>query len=135
VRNLRPRFESLQARLVPGIRESTPELWLSDNHPADSGSETGERARDVGLHRLVRQQLFEVDLARHRLEPGSNGQCESCGGPIPDARLAAIPEARRCIFCQSSGSPPFRHRPAEEEAMESSGRDPGVDPGAAGCFR
>jgi DnaK suppressor protein len=32
---------------------------------------------------------------------GAYGVCESCGGPIGAERLAAVPEATRCIACQS----------------------------------
>jgi phage/conjugal plasmid C-4 type zinc finger TraR family protein len=107
---------------------STQELSLNDNHPADLGSETFEREKDLGLHRLVKQQVLEVDLALHRLEQGSYGRCEGCGGPIPDARLEVIPEARRCISCQSSARPPLRHRPVEEEVLSSGELTTGVDP-------
>ena len=33
---------------------------------------------------------------------GTYGQCEVCGGPIGDERLAAVPDATRCISCQAA---------------------------------
>jgi len=123
-------LESLKGGLVPGARESTQELSLSDNHPADLGSETYEREKDLGLHRLVKQQVFEVDLALHRLDQGSYGRCEGCGGLIPDARLEVLPEARRCTFCQAAARPPLRRRPVEEEVLASGELTTAVDPGA-----
>lgn len=46
-----------------------------------------------------------TDRARRalaRLEAGEYGYCEDCGGRIPQERLAAIPEATRCIECQTA---------------------------------
>ena len=45
----------------------------------------------------VRQQY---DEAIRRLEQGTYGLCEACGGEIPEARLKAVPFARRCKDCQ-----------------------------------
>lgn len=50
----------------------------------------------------------EIDAAveRHRRQMreavGSpDGDCEGCGEPIPAARLAAWPQATRCVDCQA----------------------------------
>lgn len=47
------------------------------------------------------QALRDVDAALARLDADEYGQCEDCGTPIPDARLNAWPEARRCVPCQT----------------------------------
>lgn len=47
------------------------------------------------------QALRDVDAALARLDAGKYGQCEECGTAIPDARLNARPEARRCVPCQT----------------------------------
>ncbi|HET7771349.1 MAG TPA: TraR/DksA family transcriptional regulator, partial [Chloroflexota bacterium] len=36
-----------------------------------------------------------------RSEAGTYGECESCGNPIPKARLDALPEATLCIECKA----------------------------------
>ncbi|MEM7250500.1 MAG: DksA/TraR family C4-type zinc finger protein [Pseudomonadota bacterium] len=44
-----------------------------------------------------------VRRARAALPAGSGrAECEECGEPIPAARRAAIPGARRCVECQSA---------------------------------
>jgi DnaK suppressor protein len=40
--------------------------------------------------------LDEVDAALARLADGSYGVCTTCGGPISDERLAAVPTALTC---------------------------------------
>jgi RNA polymerase-binding transcription factor DksA len=45
--------------------------------------------------------LTDVDDALAKLDNGTYGRCESCGGPIGDARLEAMPAARLCISCAS----------------------------------
>jgi RNA polymerase-binding transcription factor DksA len=42
------------------------------------------------------QILDDVDQALIRLEEGTYGTCEACGGPIDDDRLASMPAARTC---------------------------------------
>lgn len=40
--------------------------------------------------------LADVDAALGRLDDGTYGRCEVCGGPIDDARLSALPATRAC---------------------------------------
>ncbi|HEU4684776.1 MAG TPA: TraR/DksA family transcriptional regulator [Nitrospira sp.] len=42
----------------------------------------------------------QLDEALRRLEEGRYGICEECGAQIGEARLRAVPFARRCIACQ-----------------------------------
>jgi hypothetical protein len=37
----------------------------------------------------------------HRLDGGTYGVCDGCGGPIGDARLIASPTTRYCVTCES----------------------------------
>jgi len=45
----------------------------------------------------------ETMIAAHRLDQAerpSAEMCDECGDPIPEARRAALPGVRLCIFCQ-----------------------------------
>jgi len=42
-----------------------------------------------------------VERALAMLDAGTYGTCEKCGKPIGEARLEAMPSARRCIACAS----------------------------------
>ena len=78
-------------------RDVMSELSMSDQHPADVGTETFERARDYATLEQVEARLADVERALERLQNGDYGNCEACGRPIGAARLAARPEARFCI--------------------------------------
>ncbi len=48
---------------------------------------------------LTRRELEEVEAALRRIDEGSYGCCEACGGPMGMQRIRAIPEARFCLSC------------------------------------
>lgn len=50
-----------------------------------------------------------ADLRRHRAPlPAATGICRDCGDPIDPERLAALPQATRCIDCQLAAERIFR---------------------------
>jgi RNA polymerase-binding transcription factor DksA len=57
-----------------------------------------DRARSRHAKAAVR--LAEIDAGLARLDAGTSGRCEDCGGPMGRARLESIPEATRCVRCQ-----------------------------------
>jgi DnaK suppressor protein len=46
------------------------------------------------------QLLEEIDEALRRLDDGTFGTCQDCGGAIAAGRLETLPYARRCPTCQ-----------------------------------
>jgi DnaK suppressor protein len=44
-------------------------------------------------------ELQQIDLALRRLAAGRHEICETCGGPIPQERLDAVPYATNCARC------------------------------------
>ncbi|TAK01917.1 MAG: hypothetical protein EPO36_03585 [Chloroflexota bacterium] len=58
-----------------------------------------EQQRDLALRDRERAQLRQVEEALERLATGTFGTCRSCGQPIAEERLAAIPWAATCIEC------------------------------------
>ena len=81
---------------------STPQSDLSgevafDEEPADSGTATFERERDLSLENNIRDLLEKIDKALERMNNGTYGICERCGKPIEKARLKALPYANLCI--------------------------------------
>ena len=55
---------------------------------------------DVTLEEHLRKLLARVEVAVEAVEEGTYGICVSCGRPIPEERLAAVPYADRCVACQ-----------------------------------
>ena len=81
---------------------STPQSDISgevafDEEPADSGTATFERERDLSLENNIRDLLEKIGKALVRLDDGTYGICERCGKPIEKARLKALPYANLCI--------------------------------------
>ncbi|HYP22361.1 MAG TPA: TraR/DksA C4-type zinc finger protein [Actinomycetota bacterium] len=101
----RTRLEGLRKRIDdPGVEtqeDSLSELTTADQHPADVGSETFERTKNLSLQEDVDGRLADVDRALEKLDAGTFGTCETCGNPIPDERLEAVPGARYCVEHQA----------------------------------
>ncbi|GAC1315533.1 MAG: hypothetical protein NVSMB16_12560 [Acidimicrobiales bacterium] len=96
-----------------GEKDDPSELNIVDQHPADAGSETHDRSRDLGLLEQIESDLRDVEEALERLEDGTYGTCEVCGKPIPDERLEANPTARRDVEHEPAASAPLaRHLPS-----------------------
>ncbi|MGC8530115.1 MAG: TraR/DksA family transcriptional regulator [Leptospirillia bacterium] len=55
---------------------------------------------DLALLEMRNRMKRSVDQALLRLDEGSYGNCEDCGGEIEEKRLMAMPFAQLCIKCQ-----------------------------------
>ena len=53
----------------------------------------------LSLNENERLRLHEVDEALDRIENGTYGVCEECGGPISLKRLEVRPVAKYCVPC------------------------------------
>jgi RNA polymerase-binding transcription factor DksA len=104
----RERLRAEQARvegLVVGLRaefgttesDDTSELADYDQHPADTGSETFEREKDLSILEQLENELAELQAALERVDAGTYGIDEQTGEPIDPARLDAFPTARTNI--------------------------------------
>jgi DnaK suppressor protein len=49
-------------------------------------------------------QLSVVNRSIAKVSEGSYGTCDTCGKPIGDARLEALPTAVKCLDCQSGSA-------------------------------
>ena len=72
-----------------------------DENFADSGQVTAERGEVEALSGSLSETLQDIEDALAKFDAGTYGECESCGKPIPEARLEAMPAARVCIDCAS----------------------------------
>lgn len=67
---------------------------------ADTGSKALEREQELTLVNNTRDMLEQATHALERLNAGTFGTCESCGGPIGKARVMAFPRATLCVQCK-----------------------------------
>jgi DnaK suppressor protein len=63
-----------------------------------------ERDRLTVVAAEAQARVVEIDAALARVDAGTYGNCESCGKPIPHARLEALPEATLCVACKTGAS-------------------------------
>ena len=68
-------------------------------HMADLGTDNYERENTLRLLANEGQLLGEITAALERLDKGTFGRCEECGGAIPRGRLQALPYTRHCVSC------------------------------------
>jgi RNA polymerase-binding protein DksA len=67
---------------------------------ADAGSKTFEREQEQSIAANRLDLLTQIQRAVERIDAGTYGFCESCGKPIPKARLRAFPSATLDIACK-----------------------------------
>lgn len=101
------------------LQDSISELSMYDNHPADLGSETFERSKDLALRDSTEFQMAKVKDALDKMDRGIYGQCDICGSEISVDRLEAMPSTTMCKKCkQADEELPDRHpRPIEEDVI------------------
>ena len=67
----------------------------------DHTSDALETRRNVAAADTLRLQRAEVQRALAKLDQGSYGRCDGCGGPIGQERLEALPWAAECVTCRA----------------------------------
>jgi DnaK suppressor protein len=102
-RTLRARKHELDERLA--ILEKPPErgaLLGFGKRIGDGTTEAISRLTDVGVGTSLDISAERISRALAKLEEGTYGSCDVCGGPIAPARLAAAPESVLCIDCAAT---------------------------------
>lgn len=92
-------IEYLHAENPRSLKDETEES-TADKHLADTTTVTLDREIDYTLEENSEHVLKAIDAALAKIEAGTFGICETCGKPIAEERLAAIPYARQCIDCK-----------------------------------
>lgn len=103
-------YEDLRVELLTriGILEARADHIEADlRRPGDRDSV--ERANDIEndevlneLDGITRSEVAELWHAVQRIDNGTYGHCEKCGGDISHARLEALPATALCVRCASA---------------------------------
>jgi DnaK suppressor protein len=97
---LRTRLEEIQARLAELAKPPEPGSGIGfGKRIGDGTSEAISRRNDIGVGNSLLATEEKLELALAKLDEGSYGKCDRCGGPIATARLEAVPESVLCIDC------------------------------------
>ena len=97
---LTTRYDEIQHRLQAITRDLRHE---SQPLTADFAEQATEAENDQVLDALdhsIRMELGQIERTLAQIDEGSYGICETCGKPIPDKRLEALPHATRCVACE-----------------------------------
>jgi DnaK suppressor protein len=111
-RELETRRDATRGR-VESLAER-PELGAAQGFGKRIGDGTTEaiaRLTDIGVGRSLETGLQRTERALAKLDEGTYGVCDSCGGPIPPRRLQAMPDSVLCVPCAASeprAAPPPR---------------------------
>lgn len=105
---LRAETEAGIATLEASYEELDPEEAASDvGAGEDEGGSEGDLTRferDRIRARIAEEKAFleVIDAAEQRSHDRTWRQCASCGGPIGDARLEALPATELCVTCKAN---------------------------------
>ncbi len=92
------KIEQLRALGQPSAERKEGSPFGKREEGADEASELEKR---LALERRLEESLKEVEHALEKYEAGTYGLCDSCGQPIEQARLEAIPQASLCMKCKA----------------------------------
>jgi DnaK suppressor protein len=92
------KIEQLRALGQPSAERKEGSPFGKREEGADEASELEKR---LALEKRLVESLNEVEHALQKYEAGTYGLCDSCGQPIEQARLEAIPQASLCMKCKA----------------------------------
>jgi DnaK suppressor protein len=69
--------------------------------PNDRATLESERNFELRIRDRERKLIAKMQEAIKRIDEGTFGVCDSCGGPISEKRLMARPVTTECIDCKT----------------------------------
>ena len=105
----RERILALRARLQGDMTQMADNALNKDHSNttrmptdmAEVGTGNFDQELTLSLVGSGENALDQIEAAIARIEDGSYGRCETCGGRIRKSRLQAIPYAAQCVRCAS----------------------------------
>jgi len=85
------------SRTVDGMEDSRDDI----SDPTDRASLEGNRSLTLRIRDRERKLITKIEEALGRINDGTYGVCEECGGPIGVERLKARPVTTLCITCKA----------------------------------
>jgi len=102
-RQLEQRRDSTRERVAALAKR--PELGAAQGFGKRIGDGTVEaisRLTEIGVGSSLEIGLARIERALAKIDEGTYGICDSCGGPVSPARLQAMPEGVLCLGCAGS---------------------------------
>jgi len=82
------------SEMTNGLRENYPD-------PNDRASLESDRNFELRIRDRERKLIIKMQEAIKRIDDGTFGLCELCGGPISEKRLMVRPVTTLCINCKT----------------------------------
>ena len=82
--------------------EASGDISAHSTHMADQGTDNFDRELALNLASSRQESLYDIEDAIRRVDEGTYGACETCGGAIELPRLKALPFAKKCMSCQNA---------------------------------
>jgi len=106
IRRAAQRLERLETELVElqerhDLAADGNERSDGHHHPAEAATDAEMREHDLRLQTRARERIQQIERALEAIRTGTYGVCVDCNGVIPDGRLEAMPDAERCVPCQT----------------------------------
>lgn len=98
--HVRSALQDERQQLLAGLaREDGGDTGTSD--VADVATTRIEQLSDDRQRQRRLDRVAQIEAALQRLDDGTWGTCEGCGGRIAGARMQALPTASLCVDCAS----------------------------------
>lgn len=92
----RRRFLSAKVEEIEGDLREPANPDFAEQATEAEADEVLEGLESAGL-----LEISQINAALVRIEEGTYGDCATCGEPVGEKRLEAIPHAAQCISCAS----------------------------------
>lgn len=102
LRQARQQLESALQAQLGGQDRIAHALALLEADPRDASEHEADRELDQARGEHLLAELRSIDDALMRLKTPGYGRCVDCAAVIPFDRLQRLPQALRCLDCQSA---------------------------------
>jgi len=90
--------------LLNGAEKTVAEMTDEQENfpdPNDRASLESDRNFELRIRDRERKLIAKMQEALKRIDDGTFGLCDTCGGPISEKRLQARPVTTQCIDCKT----------------------------------
>jgi DnaK suppressor protein len=91
------------AELLEDAGKTVSEMTVAKENfpdPNDRASLEADRNFELRIRDRERKLIAKMQEAIRRIDDGTFGKCDNCGGPISEKRLLARPVTTQCINCK-----------------------------------
>ena len=102
IEKYKSQLEQEKRRILQEIENAAPKDFGSDveSDTSEEADEAEDMNDQLAVQAALKETLNEVDLALARIQKGTYGKCESCGGDIEKKILDLVPESDLCEKCK-----------------------------------